>query len=234
MTSATEILADLEQPILFRTSGAAVYRAALETGSLWLRSAAYYQAIEDRARQDSAEGFNASRTTVPLRVGNLSMFGDGLIGQTIRPHYILSLHGTSISRGQLQAFGGHTFGVKNLFKLTMEIFHETSKVIDCSGFRYGAVSYQHTALMQTASPIGGAPVQLADNRYLNVASSDVLRKLPIEPFIQQDEWRIVLFTNGYLDSDPNAPLRINVQKSHFYPFQFALEPAADAARANRS
>lgn len=222
MSSTPEILAEPNQPILFRTTTAEVCDATLETGSLWLRSAEYYQRIEDQARKDNAEGLNASRGTVPLQVGNLTVYGDGLIGQTILPHYILSLHGTSISKEQVRGFGSHTFGVKNAFKLTMEVIHEVSKVLDCTGFRFGQVAYQYTALMETASPLGGAPIQFGDNpsRYLTVHSSDALRKLPIDPFIQQDEWRVVLFTNGYVDNDPAAPLRLSVRKSHFYPYKF--------------
>ncbi len=229
MTSPPKILAELNQPILFRTTNTEVCNATLEAGSLWLRSAEYYRKIEDQVRNDSNEGVNSSRATVPLHLGNLSIYGDGLIGQAIVPHYVLSLHGTSISQEQLRAFGGHTFGVKNLFKLAMEMFHEASKVLDCTSFRFGQVMYQHTALMQTASPVGGAPVQFDDNppRYLNVASSDVLRKLPVEPFIGQDEWRVVLFTNGYVDNDPSAPLRISVRNSHFYPYAFDLDAQND-------
>jgi hypothetical protein len=54
--------------------------------------------------------------------------------------------------------------------------------------------------------------------YLDPLNTDVLRKQPIRPFIEQDEWRIVIFTEGYLNDDPHAPLQIQVDPSHFYPY----------------
>lgn len=65
---------------------------------------------------------------------------------------------------------------------------------------------------------GSGAIQLSNDPplYLNPADTDVLRKLPIAPFIEQDEWRIVLFTDGYVDNDPNMPLRANVSPSNFY------------------
>ena len=39
------------------------------------------------------------------------------------------------------------------------------------------------------------------------------------PFIEQDEWRIVIFTEGYLEGDPMAALKINVEPSHFYAYR---------------
>ncbi len=62
--------------------------------------------------------------------------------------------------------------------------------------------------------IGGNPPV-----YLNPLNTDVLRKRPIVPFIEQDEWRIVILTNGYLGDDPNAPLQLNVDPSNFYAYQ---------------
>jgi hypothetical protein len=38
------------------------------------------------------------------------------------------------------------------------------------------------------------------------------------PFIAQDEWRIVVLTGGYLADDTDAPIKINVDTSNFYPY----------------
>lgn len=229
MSTDQRISADLGQPILFRTTNREVRDATLATGSLWLRSAEYYQQLEDEARNDRSEGVSAGRLTIPLRVGfnnennTMNISGLGHIGQAIVPHYILSMHGHSISPAQLQSFGGYSFGIKNLFKLTMDIVHETSRVLECTGFRYGAISYRYTALCQARHVTGSAAMQLSDDPplYLNPTDTDVLRKLPTAPFIEQDEWRIVLFTNGYVASNPNMPLRINVAPSNFYPYDSA-------------
>ncbi|TAJ42433.1 MAG: hypothetical protein EPO55_02010 [Reyranella sp.] len=228
MTTDSRISADLGEPILFRTTISDVYNAAVKEGSLWLRSAEYYRQLEDKVRNDCSEGVSAGRTTVPLRVGfgddnMLNIQGAGTIGQVIVPHYILSLHGSSISPAQLQSFGGFTFGIRSLFKLTMEIFHQASQVIDCYRYRFGAISYRYTALSQARAVTGSGAIQLSENPplYLNPSDTDVLRKLPITPFIEQDEWRIVVFTNGHIDGDANAPLKIKVRPSHFYPYSSA-------------
>lgn len=120
------ICADLGQPIVFRTTNREVREATLHTGSLWLRSAKYYQQLEDNARNDRSEGVSAGRMTIPLRVGfnnednMMNISGPGHIGQAIVPHYILSMHGHSISSAQLQSFGGFTFGIKNLLQANDE------------------------------------------------------------------------------------------------------------------
>jgi hypothetical protein len=94
-------------------------------------------------------------------------------------------------------------------------------MLKCVGYRYGAVYYQYAALALSHHQIGSSAMSLggAPPVYLNPLSTDVLRKQPVMPFIEQDEWRIVIFTEGYLEDDPTAPLRINVDPSHFYAYQ---------------
>src|SRR5687767_4472029 len=99
------VSSDLDEPIIFRTTTSAISQATLATGSLWLRSDHYYRTIEDTARKDDAEGFNGSKLVVPLRIAShngptIQIHGDGQIGQQIVPHYILSMHGSSISEDQ--------------------------------------------------------------------------------------------------------------------------------------
>jgi hypothetical protein len=116
------IRADLDAPILFRTTSANVYEATLATGSLWLRSDQYYREIEDEARKDDTEGVNGGKLTIPFRLQPengpaIEIRGSGQIAQKIVPHYILSMHGSSISEGQLRSFGECSFGIKNISKL---------------------------------------------------------------------------------------------------------------------
>jgi len=219
------IATDLDQPILFRTTSASIGEQTLNGGSLWLRSDQYYRELEDAVRNDKLEGINSGSTTVPLLLGEqgsggFQIFGEGAVGKYLSSHYILSLHGSSISNRERNAFGGYTFGVRNLFKLAVDIFYLASRQIECTGYRYGPVAYQRTALTQSLNARGGAAIQFGGfpPRFLNPIDLDVLRKLPIEPFIQQDEWRIAIFTNGYLQGDSTKPLILNVDASHFFPY----------------
>lgn len=216
---------DFDEPILFRTTSADVYKSTLETGSLWLRSDCYYREIEDEARRDNSEGISSAKITVPLRFHPkngypLEITGTGSIGQQIRSHYILSLHGSSISEAQLSAFGGHIFGIKSISKLSAEILYRSSLVLKCDGYRFGAVYYRHATLALSHHQQGSAAMCLGGSPsvYLNPLDTDVLRKDPVTPFIEQDEWRIAIFTNGYLEGDSSIPLPINVDPLHFYPY----------------
>lgn len=218
-----KILTDLNEPILFRTTDAEVYEATTKRGSIWLRSDQYFRNVEDSIRADLSEGINSSRLAIPLHFEfhngpAFQIAGSGLVGQQITPHYILSLHGNSISAEQLSSFGGHTFGVKSLSRLSAEVLYRATSAITCTGYRYGPVHYQRTSLCTTPSPIGSAAIQLRESPplYLNPINTDVLRKDPILPFIEQDEWRIAVFTDGYLNGDSNAPLKIEVDPSHFF------------------
>jgi len=220
----TPISTDLDQPIIFRTTSKTVCENTLSTGSLWLRSDSYYRNIEDQARKDALEGINSGTTSLSLVFESggvvVQMAGDGALGQQLAPHYILSMHGSAIAEATRQNFGGCTFGIRNLFKLTMEIFHHCSQQIACNGFRYGQVSYQRAALTRSRNSRGSAPIRMPNNpnEYLVPVDLDVLRKLPIVPLISQDEWRIAIFTDGYIDGDPRGPLKINVSTSHFFPY----------------
>ena len=69
---------------------------------------------------------------------------------------------------------------------------------------------------------GGEPVQLPGNLHLGPENADFLTKPPIRPFIEQDEYRIAMFTNGYVGNDFNVPLKINVPTSHFYPYDIEI------------
>jgi hypothetical protein len=130
------------------------------------------------------------------------------------------MHGSSISQTQLTAFGEYTFGVRNIAKLSAEILYRASQTVPCVGYRYGAVYYQHATLALSHSQIGSSAMQVAEKPsvYLNPLNTSVLRKQPVVPFIEQDEWRIVILTTGYAGEDPMAPLKINVDPAHFYPY----------------
>jgi hypothetical protein len=219
---------DFDEPILFRTASEDVCKSTLETGMLWLRSDQYYREIEDKARNDASEGVNSGTTSLPLQLQakdgpQLQIYGDGGIGQQIRPHYIVSLHGSSISSEVRKAFGGHTFGIRNFSRLVVEVVSEASKIASYNGWRFGQIMYQYAALAQSLNSNGGAAVQYGHNpaQYLNPVNTDVLRKLPVEPFIKQDEWRIAVFVNKYIENDPKLPLKIKVSTTHFYPYLVA-------------
>ena len=219
------IQADLGEPILFRTTNADVYHSTLRTGALWLRSDQYYREFEDMARNDGLEGVNSGTTKIPLSLpvnGGPGVYikGSGHIGQQIRPHYILSLHGTSISAEQRAGFGGCTFGVRNLSRLSAEVYLRAGSAAMCTGFRSGPVSYRYTSLTVSHSTIGSAAISFGGEvpLLLNPINTDVLVKHPVVPFIEQDEWRIVVFVDEYLNGDPSAPLRLQVDPSHFYEY----------------
>jgi hypothetical protein len=225
--SFASVRADLNEPIIFRTTNADVYQATLASGSLWLRSDQYYREVEDLARKDAGEGVNASMTTLPLRFASetgprLQICGEGHIGQQIVPHYILSMHGASISYEQLCSLGGCTFGIRSVTILCAEVLYRSSLVLPCHGYRYGPVHYQFTPLTQSRDSSGSAmKISETPPTYLKSLNTDVLRKLPIKPFVEQDEWRIAIFTDGYIGSDPMLPLKINVDPHHFYAYQSA-------------
>ena len=85
------VQADLDEPILFRTTSETVYRSALSRGSIWLRSAQYFRDLEDISRSDRGEGINSGTTAIPLRISpengsGLEITGPGHIGQEIVPH----------------------------------------------------------------------------------------------------------------------------------------------------
>lgn len=219
-----EIRTELDRPILFRTVDADVYERSVQEGSLWLRSSHYYRNLEDLARADRLEGVGGTKTHIPLRFKyesspELTIQGPGIIGQEIVPHYILSLHGTAVSEECRRSFGGYTFGVKCIAKLAAEVLYQASRQLGVLGYRFGAVSYQHTALCVSHSSQGAA-IGFGGNPPIALKSvdSDVLRKEPAEPFIGQDEWRIVVFPTSYVNGDPNDPLKIAVSPDHFYEY----------------
>lgn len=214
----------LDHPILFRTVGPDVYPLSVEEGAVWLRSSHYYRNIEDEARRDRSEGFNGTKSNIPLRFevensSTLTLQGPGSVGREIVPHYILSLHGASISDECRREFGGCTFGVKSIARLSAEILYLASKQIDAVGYRFGQVSYQYTALAMSHNG-GGAAIGLGGAPPIAVRSidTDVLRKEPVEPFISQDEWRIVVFPREYIDNDPNKPLKLSVSPENFFHY----------------
>ena len=214
----------LDRPIIFRTVGPEVYEKSIKTGAIWLRSSQYYRNLEDKIRNDPSEGANGSKTPFPLNFkpegGNsLSIQEDGSIGCEIVPHYLVSMHGSSISEMQRMDFGGCTFGIKCIYKLSAEILYQVSKQIPVTGYRFGQVSYQYTALslsynpMSSAIGLGGTPPVC-----LKSINTDVLRKEPVKPFIEQDEWRIAVFSPELVGGDPNEPLKINVDPDHFFEY----------------
>lgn len=218
------ISSEFDRPIVFRTVDPVVYRSSIEEGSIWLRSSVYYRKIEDQARVDVSEGINGSATLLPLHFqstkGVLITFkGPGSIGCEIIDHYILSLHGSSISEAVHRGFGGCTFGITNLDRLSAEILYQVSKQYPVKGYRYGQVAYQHTALSLSLHPetsavcLDGEP-----NEYIRSINTDVLRKSPVLPFIEQDEWRIVVFLENSKSLDPMEPIKINVDARNFYEY----------------
>jgi hypothetical protein len=79
--------------------------------------------------------------------------------------------------------------------------------------------------VQSHSSDGAAAIDLSGDGplFLKSINTSVLRKEPVLPFIEQDEWRIVVFTDGYLNNDPLTPPDINVDPGHFYDY---LPPSA--------
>ncbi len=218
------IQTELDDPILFRTTGKEVYESTLATGSIWLRSDQHYRTLEDQVRNDTLEGANPGKTSIPLRIAmngapELTIQGPGHIGQLMIPHYLVSLHGSSIAPSERASFGGYTFGVRSLRRLSTEILYKCSRQIRCNGYRYGHIFYQYVAFALSLNSGGGA-IKLDGNpaHYLNPINTDVLRKRPIKPFIDQDEWRIVVFTEGHVGNDPALPLKINVAPTNFFPY----------------
>lgn len=229
--SESKINADFGQPFLFRTTIQKYYQSTLTTGTLCLHSSEYFRETEDRDRCDANEGANMGILTLPQRVKYEGYAGydaiGGSVGQIIVPHYILSLHGMSISLEQHEKFGGHTFGIKNFEKLAFDIHHEVKKQIKSDRFRKGAVCYRHTTITCSEFPDGGAIGELSSvsggkSIYIHPLSTDVLRKSPVKPFIEQDEWRIVVFTDGYLNNNSKCDLLIQVDPSHFYEYSCEL------------
>src|SRR5687768_16910834 len=98
----SSVQSDLEQPIVFRTTSESVYRSTTETGEIWLRSDQYFRTLEDKVRNDELESASAGKHRFPLALHppsgpRVHLEGDGNIAETLLPHYILSLHGTSIA-----------------------------------------------------------------------------------------------------------------------------------------
>jgi hypothetical protein len=219
-----EIQSDIGQPIVFKTTTEPVYRSTLQAGESWLRSDEYYRQLEDQVRGDSLESSSPGRTTVPLSVSNpggasLHFSGEGFLAERLPAHYIMSFHGTSIAEAERRGFGGYTFGVKNIMLLASAVLLKCSTQIGCFGYNWNQINYQFSGL-QISDQIDGAPIVFGDNppRCFRTLAPNAFRKRPVQPFIDQDEWRIVIWTNGYLNSDPMLPLRIIVPAPHFYPY----------------
>lgn len=208
--------------MLFRTCEKIAYDAATKEGSLWLRSSHYYRGIEnDLARVDGSEGVNFAPCNFPLKFDRrhtpLSTFSGGSIGCEIIPCYIFSLHGTGIREDIRREFGGFMFGIRSIYKLVHDILHQAQKQIDVVGHRYGQVSYQYTPLTLSRNP-NSVALALSENLFLKSQNAEILRKAPIEPFIYQDEWRVALFVNEYINNDASEILKLNVSTEHFYDY----------------
>jgi hypothetical protein len=218
----TSVQSDLELPLVFRTTTEKVYRSTTDTGEIWLRSDEYFRKFEDKVRNDELESLSAGKHRFPLRLpsGPLQQIeGDGHLAESLAPHYILSLHGTSIAEPIRQEFGGFTFGVTSIDLLARHVFSECSKRISCHQWNWNQVVYQHSALRISADE-KGAPFQFANDpsRCLRIYNPHAFKKRPVYPFTEQDEWRIVIWTNGYLNEDPNAPFKVRVPPSLFYRY----------------
>lgn len=219
------IKSDIEQPVIFLTVDKEVYESTTRTGSIWLRSCEYYQNIENLARKDGLEGSNGTKALFqlyfkPENAVSLRYKGAGIIGCSIVPHYIFSMHGTSITNKWRAKLGGYTFGIRSVSELAADIAEQVKKqIVVLRQPRYGPVHYQYTPLTMSHD-LNNAAIVLNGNPGVAIKSidTDVLRKLPVEPFIQHDEWRIVIFTSGYLGGDAHAPLKINLDPNHFYEY----------------
>lgn len=225
--ATTKIKTKFDRPIIFRTCDKIVYESTLKSGEIWMRSSHYYRNIENLARQDKSEGVNGTQVLFPLHFSpdsaqGIRWEGEGSVGQEIIPHYIMSMHGTSIAESVRKGFGGFTLGINCIADLAAEIIYKTSQQLSVHSYRFGQVAYQRTALCQSYSAHGAA-IELTGNPsvYVKSVNTDVLRKDPVEPFISQDEWRIVIFPTNYLNDDWQEPLKINVDLKHFYPY---IEP----------
>lgn len=218
------IQADLGLPILFRSTCEVAYRSSTENGEIWLRSDAYFRELEDRVRNDHAESLNIGSTRLELSFETYSglqtrIQGDGGIGEALSAHYMISLHGSSIAAETREEFGGFTFGIKNIDLLARHIFEECKRQIDCEAWAWNQVSYQYSAL-QVTDDGSGAGIRLGENpsRNLKVFNAHPFKKRPVLPFILQDEWRIVIWTKGYLNGSTAEALKIRVPPSLFYRY----------------
>jgi len=131
----------------------------------------------------------------------------------------MSLHSTSISNDIREEFGGCTIGIKNPQLLVSQILYAASKQVEVTGYRWGPVSYRYTPLMKSYDGAGAAiSIEGPHGFFLKAVDTDVLRKDPVYPFIDQDEWRIAVFVSEYCNGDHAEPLRINVDPNHFYEY----------------
>ena len=214
----------LDEPILFRTVKNDVYPHTLSGGSIWLRTNVFYQELEadDLSREDRFEGINVSGLFTEFNFeGGMRIKCEhgGLLGTEHPTHYVMSLHGLNIKEEIRLGFGGNTLGIKSLVDLANDVLQQASKQINVSQCGYGQVSYQYLGLKRTRANttgkiigyyVDGIPEALVQY------NPNVMTKIPIEPFIGQDEWRIILQTDKPLNDDPMEPLKINVDPSHFY------------------
>lgn len=218
------VQSDLDLPLVFRTTKEKVYQSTTQTGDIWLWSDEHFRKLEDKVRNDELESLSAGKHLFPLFLSApsgtpLHLHGDGSLAEQLNPHYILSLHGSSIAEHIREKFGGFTFGVTSIDLLARHIFSECSKQISCNQWNWNQVAYQHSALRISADD-RGAPLQFGHNpsRCLRIYNASPFKKRPVHPFTEQDEWRIVIWTNAYLNEDPNAPLVVRVPPSLFYRY----------------
>lgn len=223
-TPISSVQSDLDQPIVFRTATENAYRSTTETGEIWLRSDEYFRKLEDKVRNDELESLSAGKHQLPYSLvapnsPHIHLEGDGNIAESLLPHYILSLHGTSITESIRKEFGGFTFGVKNIGLLAQHIFEECRKQITCHQWNWDQIRYQHSAL-RISEDDKGAPIKFGEcpSRCLRIYQPHAFKKRPILPFVQQDEWRIVIWTEGYLKGNPTEPLIVRVPPSLFYRY----------------
>lgn len=212
-----------EEPMLFRSCQKIAHEGAINEGSLWLRSSHYYRGLEnDIVRMDGSEGVNFTPHRFPLKFDSRhtlvsTISGDGSIGCEIIACYILSMHGTGIREDIRRGFGEYMFGIKSIYKLVHDVLYQAQKQVNVIAHRYGQVSYQYTPLTLSRNR-NSASITLSKNLFLKSQNTDILRKAPIAPFIYQDEWRIALFVNEYINNDEAEILKINVNSENFYDY----------------
>lgn len=217
------IKTETNQLLVFRTCEKEVYDFAMNTGSLWLRTSHYYQSIEnDIVREDKLEGLSTAKISLPLifessRSNITTIEGEGFVGENPKKAYIISFHGISIEKKTKRGFGPKTFGIYNIEKFISDILIEAKKQLNIESYIFGKVIYQYSPVFISSSNLGGS-LKLNKVEHLSVFDQNILRKRPIEPFILQDEFRLVLFVDEYINNNMNSILKINVSNNNFYDY----------------
>ncbi len=216
----------VDNPVIFRTTCGYAYAQSVDEGSLWLRPLDYFEKLEKESVGDKSEPYNVapSRMKVHLSDGKVwNKLDDNLFIKIPKlKQYIACFHGPAISDKQRENFGGCTFSIKNVNCLITEIYRECIKqvnpFIDSStnqsrNPRFGKVFYQYVGINFTRNV---EAFQFSTGIYLGYHLQDDFRKDPLPEFIDQDEYRFIVYVDNYISDDPEVPLKINVDPRNFY------------------